>query len=117
MIAANRDKILATENLIIDIRNGTGGSDSSYKELLPMLYTNPIREVGVEFLSTKLNNQRMLDFINKPEYGFDEEGKKWAQESFDRLTKQEGTWVNLNDTKATIIEYDTVYPYPKNIGI
>ncbi|MFZ9030306.1 MAG: S41 family peptidase, partial [Robiginitalea sp.] len=117
VIAANRDKILATENLIIDIRNGTGGSDSSYKELLPMLYTNPIREVGVEFLSTKLNNQRMLDFINKPEYGFDDEGKKWAQESFDRLTKQEGAWVNLNDTKATIIEYDTVYPYPKNIGI
>ena len=117
VIAANREKILATENLIIDIRNGTGGSDSSYKELLPFLYTNPIREVGVEFLSTKLNNQRMLDFINKPEYGFDEEGKKWAQESFDRLTKQEGAWVNLNDTKATIIEYDTVYPYPKNIGI
>jgi C-terminal processing protease CtpA/Prc len=117
VIAANREKILGTENLIIDIRNGTGGSDSSYKELLPFLYTNPIREVGLEYLSTKLNNQRMLDFINKPEYGFDEEGKKWAQESFDRLTKQEGAWVNISGSDVNIIEYDTVYPYPKNIGI
>jgi C-terminal processing protease CtpA/Prc len=117
VIAANREKILATENLIIDIRNGTGGSDSSYKELLPLLYTNPIREVALEYLSTKLNNQRMLDFISKPEYGFDKEGKKWAQESFDKLTKQEGEWVNLNDHDVNIIELDTVYPYPKNVGI
>jgi len=117
VIAANRERILATENLIIDIRNGTGGSDSSYKGLLPFLYTNPIREVAVEYLSTKLNNQRMLDFINKPEYGFDAEGKKWARESFDKLAKQEGAWVNLSDRDVNIIEYDTVYPYPKNVGV
>ncbi|WP_228435711.1 S41 family peptidase [Chryseobacterium pennipullorum] len=35
VIAANKGKILATENLIIDIRNGTGGSDASYSEILP----------------------------------------------------------------------------------
>ena len=117
VVAANREQILSVENLIIDIRNGTGGSDSSYGELLSFLYTNPIREVGVEFLSTKLNNQRMLDFINKPEYGFDEEGKKWAQESFDKLTQREGEFVSLNENPVTTIEYDTVYPYPKNVGI
>lgn len=117
VIYANREKILSTENLIIDIRNGTGGSDSSYEELIPFLYTNPIREVGVEFLSTKLNNQRMLDFINKPEYGFDETGKKWAQESFEKLTKREGAFVSLKDNPVSVIEQDTVYPYPKNVGI
>ena len=117
VIAANREKILSTENLIIDIRNGTGGSDSSYRELLPFLYTNPMRQVEVEYLSTKLNNQRMLDFINKPEYGFDEEGKKWAQESFDKLTEHEGEFMSLSEYPVNIIEYDTVYPYPKNVGI
>ena len=117
VIAANRERILATENLIIDIRNGTGGSDSSYGELLPLLFTNPIREIGVEFLSTKLNNQRMLDFINKPEYGFDEAGKKWAQESFDKLTERKGEFVSLNPYPVSIIAYDTVHPYPKNVGI
>jgi hypothetical protein len=41
--------------------------------------------MGVEFCSTKMNNQRMLDFINDRQYGFDDEAKKWAQEVFDKL--------------------------------
>ena len=68
----NKELILKTPNLIIDIRNNGGGSDRSYTELLPILYTNPIRKVGVELLSTSLNNQQMLDFINDPAYRFDE---------------------------------------------
>lgn len=117
VIAANKDKILSTENLIIDIRNGTGGSDASYNSILPLIYTQPIRTVGVEYLSTKLNNQRMLDFINKPEYGFNEENKKWAKASFDILEKQHGKFVNLNDNVVSITKYDTIHPYPKNVGI
>lgn len=117
VITANRGKILSTENLIIDIRNGTGGSDGSYKEILPFIYTNPIRTVGVEYLSTKLNNQRMLDFINKPEYGFDEDDKKWAKTAFDKLDKEQGKFVNLNENIVSITKYDTIYPYPKNVGI
>lgn len=117
VINANKDKILATENLIIDIKNGTGGSDASFRELLPFIYTNPIRTVGVEYLSTKLNNQIMLDFIHKPEYGFDENGKKWAQQAYDKLEKRLGEYVGLNQYSTTITTYDTIYTYPKNIGI
>ncbi|AZB28781.1 S41 family peptidase [Chryseobacterium balustinum] len=117
VILANKNKILSTENLIIDIRNGTGGSDGSYNNILPLIYTNPIRTVGVEYLSTKLNNQRMLDFINKPEYGFNEENKKWAKNSFDKLEKEQGKFVNLNENVVTITKYDTIHQYPKNVGI
>jgi len=117
VIEANRDEILKTKNLIIDIRNGTGGSDASYRELLPLIYTNPIREVGVEFLSTKLNNQRMLDFANDPDYGFDDDTKKWLKESFEKLDKKQGEFVNLDENNVSVIEFDTIYAYPKNIGI
>lgn len=117
IIAVNKEKILKTENLIIDLRNNGGGSDISYKEILPFLYTNPIREVGVELLSTKLNNQRMLDFINKPEFGYNEEDKKWAKESYDKLEKQLGQFVNLDSTTVSINKLDQIYPYPKNVGI
>ncbi len=113
----NREKILATKNLIIDIRYNGGGSDASYKEIIPYLYTNPIREVGLEFLSTTLNNQRMLDFINKPEYEFDEEGKKWAKESYDKLQSKLRQFVNLDTTIVSVSKLDTVYPYPQQIGI
>lgn len=117
VIQNNRDLILKTENLIIDIRNGTGGSDSSFRELLPILYTNPIRTVGVAYRSTKLNNQRMLDFINKPEYGLDEEDKKWARAAYENLEKNLGKYMRINQYDVTLTQLDTVYPYPKNVGI
>ncbi|MBL4670076.1 MAG: peptidase S41 [Flavobacteriales bacterium] len=117
VILANKELILKTPNLIIDIQNNGGGSDGSFKELLSILYTNPIRTVGVELLSTPLNNQRMLDFINNPKWGFDAEEKKWAKESYDKLNKQIGSFVNLDSTIVNITTYDTVYPLPKNIGI
>ncbi len=117
LIFAHKDQIAKTENLIIDIRNNGGGSDRCFRELLPFIYTNPIRTVGVEMYSTKLNNQRMLDFINKPEYNFDEEGKKWAQESYDLLSKRVGEFVDMDSTRISITTLDEVMPYPKNVGI
>lgn len=117
IVDSNRAMILNSPYLIIDIRNNGGGSDASYEELLPILYTNPIRTVGVEFLSTSLNNQRMLDFVNDPQYGFDEEEKKWAQASYDKLSENEGDFVNLDTSIVYITSYDTVYAFPENIGI
>ncbi len=117
VILANKSKMLKTENLVIDLRNNGGGSDFSYKEIIPFLYTNPIREVGVEMLSTKRNNQRMLELISNPKYGLDEDTKKWARTSYDTLEKHLGEFVNLDTTKVSIQKLDTVYTYPRNVGI
>lgn len=117
VILKHKKTILKTPNFIIDIRNNGGGSDSSYRKLLPLLYTNPIRSIGIEFLSTTLNNQRMLDFINNPKWGFDQDGKKWAKQSFDKLEKQKGSFVNLSSTMVDEIKYDTIYKFPKRVGI
>jgi len=118
VIVANKDQILSTENLIIDIRNGTGGSDHSYSEILPLIYTNPIRIVGLEFLSTSINNQRMIEFATNPEkYALDEETAKFVKKSIDKLEKEPGKFVNLNDDIVSITEYDTIYKYPKRVGI
>ncbi|MCJ0742915.1 S41 family peptidase [Pedobacter montanisoli] len=113
----HRATILKTENLILDIRYGTGGSDSSFGEIIPFIYTNPIRTVGVEYYSTKLNNQRMLDFISKPEYGFDEDDKKWAKKAYDTLEKHLGTFMSLNKYPVSEEKLDTIHEYPKNVGI
>lgn len=117
VINANKNKIYNTENLIIDLRNNGGGSDRSYSALLPIIYTDTMRTVGVEMYSTKLNNQRMLEFINNPNYGFSEEGKKWAKTSYDTLSKHLGTFINLNKTVVTHTVFDTVHTYPKKVGI
>ncbi|TMO48402.1 S41 family peptidase [Pseudoalteromonas ruthenica] len=45
VIRDNLETILNTENLIIDIRGNGGGSDISYEEILPIIYTNRIPEM------------------------------------------------------------------------
>lgn len=117
VILSNRDKILSTENLIIDLRNNGGGSDQSFSELIPFLYTNPIRTVGVQFLSTRLNNEMMLDYATNLEYGFDEETKKWARESYDKMQQHLNEFVDIFPDTVSIDELDTIYPYPKKIAI
>lgn len=123
LILENRSKILKTKNLIVDIRNGTGGSDNSYKKLLPFIYTNPIRMPTVEFLSTPLNNQRMYDFATNTgmalKFGLNptQAEMKEFKAKYDTLSNHLGEFVNLNQYDVTITKLDTVYQFPKNIGI
>jgi hypothetical protein len=115
VIQANKKLIHATPNLIIDIRYNGGGSDFSYNELLPIMYTNPIRSVGVEYWSTPANNKRMLDFLDYPE--FTEEEKEWARKSYKTLSENLGKFVNLDTSVVSITSFDTVYAYPAQIAI
>ena len=115
IIDANRNIITQTENLIIDLRDNGGGSDVSYKKIIPFIYTNPIRTVGVEFLSTTLNNQKMAGFANDPD--FSEEDKKWAKVSLEKLNKHIGEFISLDSSIVDIEKFDSVYTYPKNVGI
>ncbi len=117
VLAANKEKILKTENLIIDLRDNGGGGDASFRELLPFLYTNPVRTVGVEFLSTEQNNQRFLKFATTTEYDFDEETRQWMKASYDTLQQHLGEFVNLNPQPVSIRTFPEVNVYPKNIGI
>ncbi|KPM30712.1 peptidase s41 [Croceitalea dokdonensis DOKDO 023] len=64
LLKAHNLDILNAPNFLIDIRNNGGGGDASYEELVPYLYTNPIRKIGVEYLATEANLQMWLDFAN-----------------------------------------------------
>lgn len=114
VIAKHLDTILKTENLIIDIRGNGGGSDVSYASLLPILYTNPIRIVGMEYLSTELNNARMLGFLQNPH--FSEEEKQWAKDGYDILQQHIGSYINI-DEDVTVETFDKIEPLPKSIGV
>ena len=115
VIVANMQTITKTENLIIDLQNNGGGSDESFEKLIPLIYTNPIRVVGMEFLSTTLNNKRMEEFANDPDASVDD--KKWAREAYDKLNKNLGKFVNIDSSIVDIETSDTMYNYPKKVGI
>jgi hypothetical protein len=111
LLTDNKDKILNTENLIIDLRNNGGGDDDSYSELLPFLYTNPIRIVSMEYLSTVQNNQPYVDMLSNPD--LNENSRQQIKIMQDRL----GEFVNPSGRDIYIEQHDVVYEYPKNVGI
>ena len=115
LLAKNNMLISKTYNLIIDLRNNGGGSDASYKKIIPYLYTNPIRGLGVKYLSTELNNKRMVDFINNDDWS--DEDKEWAKKGLEKLNKNIGKFVNLKDDIVSIDTLDTIMLYPKNVAI
>lgn len=117
VILNNKGIILNTENLIIDIRNNGGGRDGAYRELIPILYTNPIRILQTEFLSTPLNNQIMMNLANNPKFQLEEELTEWARTAYNKLRRHIGEFVNIDSIDVDKITLDTIYSYPTNIGI
>lgn len=115
LLNSNHNLIKSTEHLIIDVRYNGGGADASYEKISPYLYTNPIRKIGVAFLSTELNNKSMVDIINEPDWSDDD--KKWAKKSLHKLNKHMGEFVNLDESIVSIDTLKSVYPYPKNVAI
>lgn len=115
LLNSNDSLMKSTENLIIDIRFNGGGADASYQKIKPYLYTNPIRRIGGVYLSTELNNQRMVDFMNDPDRSDDE--KKWAKESLNKLNKHIGEFVDLDGSIVSIDTLENIYPNPKNVAI
>ena len=115
VIADNREKILTTENLIIDLRYNGGGSDQSFAELLTFIYTNPVRTISVEFLSTEKNNQQFLEYSTNTD--FDEATRQGAKNIYDKLHEKLGEFVSPSNVPISIDQRDIVYEYPKNVGI
>jgi hypothetical protein len=55
LFAAEGDRIRNADRLIIDVRGNGGGSDYNFRELTPLLYTDPIRLIGADILATDDN--------------------------------------------------------------
>ncbi|KIC94514.1 S41 family peptidase [Flavihumibacter solisilvae] len=116
LLGSNDKLIKATENLIIDIRNNGGGDDVSYEKIIPYLYTNPIRIINMELLSTPLNNKRMERYLSLPDLS--EKSRKEVNEVLAVLNANLGKFVNLGGDKTVEIQtLDAVLPNPKNIAI
>ncbi|HEY0245586.1 MAG TPA: S41 family peptidase, partial [Mucilaginibacter sp.] len=114
IIHANSSKILSKKNLIIDIRNNGGGTDQSFWEILPILYTNPIRNVSVEYLSTPHNNKIWEDRLQQSNLG--EAEKARYTQYLEKLNANPGKFVKLFDD-VYMTTYDVKHPLPQNVGI
>lgn len=106
LIEENRPAILSHENLIIDLRGNGGGADRSWNELIPFIYTTPIKTIGAEFLSTSLNREYLKNntsFI----------GKLLIRKFFKNLDSNDGGFVSRDS--MSIRDLDDILPNPQNV--
>jgi hypothetical protein len=111
-------EITSTPNLIIDIRNNGGGQDDNYSLLSDLVYNQPYESKGVEWYATKNNIKFYEDLIKNGELKGGEEGLLWTKTLIAEMKKNIGGFViHPMMGKDRLISEDTVYTYPKRVGI
>lgn len=115
VLAANDALIRSTANFIIDIRNGTGGSDASYAGLIPYLYSGPIRSVGIKLRATELNAAGYEAYADM--FGRDTEDGRECLDIAARLRAALGTWLEMDARTWSVDSSHTVLPFPQRVGI
>lgn len=113
-LLANDTLITSTPNFIIDIRNGTGGSDNAYSKILPYLYTQPIRGVEVRLLSTELNALCYEKYAKETE---DSSEKKNCLSIAAKMRHSQGKFISMSDKIYGIDSMEQVLPLPSRVGI
>jgi hypothetical protein len=114
VLSENDSLITAVPNLIIDIRNGTGGGDFSYRNILPYLYTTPFRIVGVDVYATELNAN---EFENYAKQSDDTSQINFLYRFSSRMKTNLGKYIPLFDTPYQIDTLEKVMPYPQRVAI
>lgn len=114
VISANTDLIKKKKNLIIDITDNGGGDDRSFSEIIPFLYTNPIRNVSVARLSTPQNNKFWVEYLQQNNLSSSD--KSYYSEVVAKLNANLGKFVMLNDSVYTT-RYSTIHRFPQNVAI
>jgi hypothetical protein len=106
--------IKTTPNLIIDIRNGTGGSDLSFYKLIPYFYTQPIRDMNLEYYSTELNAQGYDNWANTIS---DTAVSRYCQRVALKMRQNIGSFITLNDSTVSITKSYIPSAFPVKVAI
>jgi hypothetical protein len=115
LILALKSEITSTKNLIIDIRDNGGGAGKTYNELLPLLYTHPIKTTMWEYYSTPLNNERWKNWLNNPDVASEE--KPYLRSVCAQLDANIGKFVYIYNKETEIYRQQQSFANPVKIAI
>jgi len=111
-------EITSMPNLIIDIRGNGGGQDNFYQILADLIYTNPYESKGVEWYATGNNIKMYENAIKDGKIKNGEEGIRWTNALLNEMKKNIGGFViHPMMGHDETVKRDTVFPFPKNVGI
>jgi len=114
LLQSHDSLIKSTPNLIIDIRNGTGGSDLSFFKLIPYFYTQPIRSMDFKYFSTELNAQQ---YDNWASTITDTANSNYCRRVALKMRQNIGSFITLDDTKVSIDSSYTPSAFPRKVAI
>ncbi|MGB5008258.1 MAG: S41 family peptidase, partial [Ferruginibacter sp.] len=112
IIKANYSVITAAKYLLIDLRGNRGGSDVSYEELMPFIYTNPINVVGMDKLSTPDNIAKYEVMVNDESYP--QPTREYAKKIIEQLKTNPGKFLAGDDDTFRLKE---ILPFPALVGV
>lgn len=111
-------EITSMPNLIIDIRGNGGGQDNFYQILADLIYTNPYESKGVEWYATENNIKMYENAIKDGKIKNGEEGIRSTNAILNEMRKNIGGFViHPMMGHDETIKSDTVFPFPKKVGI
>ena len=113
LLKQNHEKLVSTRTLIIDLRGNGGGGDSTYENLIPLFYTNPIREVGADVWASQGNIKYWDSLLQNPT--LPENIKVQLRPVVAKMKEKPESFVPLAGDET--IRQDKVYPFPKEVGI
>ena len=106
------------ENLIIDIRDNSGGTGNAYEKLLPYICTNNIRSLGTEWLATPTVIETLQHWIDitpdEEQYAAD---KKMVTGWIKLFKANVGEFVNPDSTDVSITEVKIAEHSPDQVII
>lgn len=118
MIDENLNLIENSENLIVDLRGNSGGTDNAYQKLLPYIMTNSFRTMGVEYLATQTLIDGLEGYIKTVKDKMEKEDEiKMLRRWISSFEKNMGKFVNVSDNPFSIQEVDLAKKSPKNVVV
>ena len=118
LIKSNKQLIEQSDNLIIDVRGNTGGTDYSYHPILPYLYTNPVRHLGAEYYVTQTLIDGLTNWANNTDKNKYADEIENIKRDLKRMEGKIGQFIPYHaESDFGFTERDSIYIYPKNVII
>jgi hypothetical protein len=118
LIESNKQLLNQYENLIIDLRGNGGGTDYSYRPILPYLYTNPVRYLSGEYLVTQTLIDGLLNWVNTADKNKYADEIESVKSDIKRMEGNIGKYIPYSEEgNFGFTKQDSVYSYPKKVAI
>jgi hypothetical protein len=113
VVNANQALLEKLPYLVIDIRGNGGGADIAYRPLKKLMYTNPVKMIGVDLLATPYNIDITRTLINSIAE-IPAKDKEEYNELLDRAKKSNSRIFDFFPDRTDTL---TGVPYPQKVAV